>query len=228
MKYLKSLLGAVLATTIIIYTAAAKPMDYLQSAMAKTRLERYQEAIEILKTGEQYYQRQGDQRRAYASKALAMHLQKDIDYRRRQRTGEAQPDNATEGTRLGSCLGDDCSYGVEWYAPSPANKKYGGILVLHKNLRHFKDARGLPQPLWGVMDVRVIPALGKDENVQVQCTDKTKKISSGQILAITADSQRSASSTVTLQVKQAWAMNIRSGHIDDLPASSIKCEIDLP
>jgi hypothetical protein len=227
MKYLTALCGALGATMLLTQTAVAKPIDYISSAFAKTRSEKYQEAIAILRTGEQYYRKQGDERRAYASKLLVLHIQQDLAYRKRQRSGEPQPDNATAGTLLGSCMGQDCSYGVELFAPANTSSKYGGIMVLQKRLRYFKDARNLPQPIWGMVDVKVMPARKQGEYIN-QCQDKVNPNgdSGRMIIAITSGAKDNNSSTVP--AKYAWNIDSRSGLIKEIPGSSVVCVVEAP
>jgi hypothetical protein len=237
MKYLTALCGALGATMLLTQTVVAKPIreypsygiDYISSAFAKTRSEQYQEAIAILKTGEQYYRKQGDERRAYASKLLVLHIQQDLAYRKRQQSGEPQPDNATAGTLLGSCMGQDCSYGVELFAPANTSPKYGGIMVLQKRLRYFKDARNLPQPMWGMVDVKVMPARKQGEYIN-QCQDKVNPNgdSGRMILAITSGTKKNSNSTETVPAKYAWSIDSRSGLIKEIPGSSVVCVVEAP
>lgn len=213
---------------LLTQTVVAKPIDYISSALAKTRLEKYQEAIAILKTSEQYYRKQGDERRAYASKLLVLHIQQDLAYRQRQRSGEKQPDNATEGTLLGSCLGENCSYGVELFAPANTSSKYGGIILLEKNLGYFKDARNLAQPIWGIVDVKVMPARKKDEYINASCRDKSNLNNGRSIIAITAGAKNNDNNPGIVAVKHAWSIDIRLGLIRDIPGSSVVCVMEEP
>jgi hypothetical protein len=226
MKYLTALCGALGATILLTQIAVAKPIDYISSALAKTRAEKYQEAIAILKNSEQYYRKQGDERRAYASKLLVLHIQQDLAYRQRQRSGQQQPDNATAGTLLGSCLGEDCKYGVEVFAPAKTSPKYGGIIVLHKRLRYFKDARNLPQPIWGIVDVKVMPARKEGEYIDGNCRAKGNPNNGRSIIATTASAKKN--DTETLTAKHAWSIDIRSGLISEIPGSSVVCVSEAP
>ncbi len=235
MKYLTALCGALGATMLLTQIVVAKPIreypsygiDYISSALAKTRSEKYQEAIAILKTSEQYYRKRGDERRAYASKLLVLHIQQDLAYRQRQRSGEQQPDNATAGTLLGSCLGEDCSYGVEIFAPANTNLKYGGIIVLHKRLRYFKDARNLSQPMWGIVDVKVMPARKQGEQISgASCQDKSNPNNGRSILTITSSPKNNDNSDETVTAKYAWSVDIRSGLIREIPGSSVVCVVE--
>jgi hypothetical protein len=228
MKYLTALCGALGATVLLTQTAVAKPIDYISSAFAKTRLEKYQEAIAILRTGEQYYRKQGDERRAYASKLLVLHIQQDLAHRKMQQSGEPQPDNATAGTLLGSCLGKDCSYGVEVFAPANTSPKYGGIIVLQKTLRYFKDARNLPQPIWGMIDVKVMPARKQNEYIDGNCQDKINPNSGRMIIAVTSGAKNNNGSTETIPAKYAWSVDSRSGLIKEIPVSSVVCVVEAP
>jgi hypothetical protein len=229
MKYLITLCGALGAIMLLTQTVVSEPIDYISSALAKTRSEKYQEAIIILKTGEQYYRKQGDERRAYASKLLVLHIQQELAHQRRQRSGEQQPDNAMAETLLGSCLGQDCSYGVELFAPTNPSPKYGGIIVLQKRLRYFKDSRNLRQTIWGWVDVKVIPARKRDEYIQ-QCHDKgdSNGDSGSKILAIFSDTKKDNNSTEIVPAKYAWNIDSRSGLIKEIPGSSVFCVLEAP
>jgi hypothetical protein len=228
-KYFPAFCGALGATILLVQTTAAKPVDYISSALAKTRVEKFQEAIAILKTGEQYYQKQGDSRRAYASKLLVLHIQQDLKYRERQRSGAQQPDNAVSGTLLGSCLGEDCQNAVELFAPANTSPKYGGILVLQKRLRYFQDARNLPQPIWGIVDVKVLPARKPGEEIDANCQFKKQSATtSGRTIVAFSVYQKKAEGSYDAIPKRAWTINPQAGLIDEIPVSSIACTVEMP
>jgi hypothetical protein len=201
-QYLRASLGALLlsASLPIVYgflthrvtaTPAVTPSpsinlgvaDPLEAAMEKTKKQQYAEAIAILKTGEQHYRQRGDEVQAYASQILAIKLQEELH-------DQGKPGGVARAERtaiIGMCLDtEDCHYMLEWYAPSETTKKYGGILILSKQVGRYTNAQGQSSPIKGLMDIKVVPALSASENMLSDCRDKSQETVAVGMLGITA------------------------------------------
>jgi hypothetical protein len=250
-KYLRPLLGTVLllgslsliTTTFLAHTVVATPSnssvasvtpspsmlgdrDPLQAAMEKTKRQQYAEAIAILKTGEQKYRQQGKESEAYASQVLIIKLQEEL-HDQRKPGGVARAESAT---LIGRCLdAEDCHYSLEWYAPEETSKKYGGILILSKEVgKYSHGAQGLSAPIWGIMDIKVVPALGKNEIMLSECMDKSQKTIIKGMLGIVTVPDNIPISPAVLTTRKAWLANLGWGEFQELIPANTICELHLP
>jgi hypothetical protein len=207
---------------------SAQSTDYIGQAFAKTRSQQYDQAIALLQKGQKHYQQRGDQRRAYASKLLIAEIRQDIKHRRTLRTYKELPVNGTNHTKMGSCIGTNCNYGIGWFDP-PGDRRYGGILVMHRQIGTYRDARQLQQPLWGWVDVKVLPKLQTNDWVaSSQCTDRQKKLASDRIVALVSSPQNPTSSPFTNKVRQAWLVNTNTRRFENIPVGRVSCISEIP
>jgi hypothetical protein len=243
-QYLRASLGALLlsASLPIVYgsltrrvtatpTVTPSPSinlgvtDPLEAAMERTKKQQYAEAIAILKTGEQHYRQRGDEVQAYASQILAIKLQEKLH-------DQGKPGGVARAERaeiIGMCLDtEDCHYMLEWYAPSETTKKYGGILILSKQVGRYTNAQGQSSLIEGLMDIKVVPALSASENILSNCRDKSQETVAVGMLGITAIPENIASSPAVLPVRKAWFANLGWGKLQELSATSTVCELHLP
>lgn len=248
-QYSRPLLGILLllgslsliTTTFLTHTVIATPppptstpsptvtlgdRDPLEAAMEKTKKQEYAEAIAILKTGEQKYRQRGDEMQAYASQVLAIKLQEELQDQGKP-GGIARAESAT---RLGMCLDiEDCHYSLEWYAPTETSQKYGGILILSKSVgRYPLNNRGSSASINGIMDIKVVPSLAKNEWMLSECMDKNQETTFRGMVGIVAIPEKIASSPARLTPSKAWLANLGWGKFQELSAANTICELHLP
>jgi hypothetical protein len=235
------LLGSLslITTSFLAHTVVATPpttsatpsmtlgaRDPLEAAMEKTKQQKYAEAIAILKTGEQKYRQQGKESEAYASQVLIIKLQEEL-HDQGKPGGIARAESAT---LMGTCLDDeDCHYGLEWYAPKETSKKYGGILILSKKIGKYQhSAQGLSTPIWGIMDIKVVPALGKNETMLSECMAKSQETTTRGMLGIVTVPDNIPSSPAVLTTRKAWLANLGWGKFQELSPANTICELHMP
>ncbi|PSF33875.1 hypothetical protein C7H19_19320 [Aphanothece hegewaldii CCALA 016] len=197
---------------------AAQPAKF-ESALEKTEREDFTGAIQDLKTTAVWFEQRQDDANAYKSRVLADYLQwletRKINFERG--VDEALP----FFYQLGSCLGADCAYSLVWVNPESEANRYGGVLILEKNLRMISHPDGSGIPVVAIVDVQIVPSLKSNETIMIDCTSPQIKGKDTYLFALVQPLGQDDEEYYT-QIRQAWKIEPRLEKIETLPSENLK------
>lgn len=199
-----------------------------RQGIAATRQENYSQAIQQLQQAARTYRSQNRESEAYLSQLLSQHTQHLVTrHQQYQLPYNPNPPASEDNILMGSCLGTDCNYGIEWYSPTTRNNRYRGILVLHKRIRYQRDTRNLEQPIWAIVDATVVPAAGNNASIMPGCNTRRGVNGLPNLFSLIRESN-DPNADYTTNIRQAWRVNIPRERIENFATRPIFCPIEHP
>ncbi len=230
--------GLLVLLSCLLFGGSAQANSKLfNQALLKTQREDFQGAIRDLRSATEQFNRNGEYANGYKSQLLIKYLEEDM---RRREVARKNPDGdqtfLPSWYRLGSCLDGNCNYAVEWISPPESQHNFGGLLILTKTVNSFQDSRGLAQPIFALVDVKIVPPLRKNSTLLNQCGYQRKNnpnpvVPENQmILAIIPnvnESDRTAQDNYT-KILRAWKADVSQRKITEISVKGIVCARDFP
>jgi hypothetical protein len=190
--------------------------DDFYTAIAKTQKRQFTEAVKALEMLSRQAKKRGDLAAAYRSKATALAIQSDIDWRGFGRLNHlpVEPTQKYSGT----CL-EDCKFALEWVDPATVFDGFGGIIILSNNLRKTDYVETVR--ILGILDTAIVPKMQAEEFIDhSHCKINSGALRDKMVIALV---QYSSDQNKSPKIRRAWYPNLQTKRLQVIPPRQISC-----
>ncbi len=200
-----------------VLSSAIAATEPFYRAIAKTQKLQFTEAVKELEALSRQAKQRGDLAAAYRSKATALAIQSDVDWRGFGRLNHL-PIEPTQ-KYLGTCL-EDCKFGLEWIDPATVFEGFGGIIILSNSLRKPGSEVNVERTL-GILDVVIVPKMQIDEIIDYNhCKIISGALRDKRVITLVKYSSAPNKNPI---IRRAWYPNLQTKRLQIVPPRQVFC-----